>query len=332
MKSIHDFRTSRTSLGRFILAVGLTTTLLSCRDAVAPVTPSDNQSEFGPISQVRESRKIKDEYIVVFKSSVGNVPDAVSGLARRHTLSPRHFYRSGLRGFAGHMSAEVAQELAQDPSVDYVEQNSTVSITETQSAAIWGLDRIDQSALPLSTTYSYSANGSGVNVYIIDTGVRTTHAQFQGRAVGAFTAIADAYGLQGCHWHGSHVAGTVGGSVVGVAKAVKLHSIRVLDCNGSGTTAGVIAGIDWVTANAVKPAVTNMSIGGSLSFAMNDAIQRAIASGITYVVAAANDGSDACNVSPASAPNAITVGATRNTDVQARSEERRVGTRVSAGS
>ena len=317
MKSIHDFRTSRSGLGRFILATGLTLTLLACRDAVAPVTPSDDQPEFGTLSQAGESRTIKDEYIVVFKSNVQDVQGSVSGFARRHTLSPKHFYTGGLKGFAGRMTAEVAQQLSDDPNVAYVEQNSVVSIAGTQTSAIWGLDRIDQPSLPLNRTYTYAMTGSGVNVYIIDTGIRTTHAQFQGRAVGAFTSILDGKGPQGCHWHGTHVAGTVGGSLFGVAKAVKLHSVRVLDCTGNGSDASVIAGIDWVTKNAVKPAVANLSLAGSLSNALNDAVQRSIASGVTYVVAAGNTASDACKLSPASVPNAITVGATRNTDEQA---------------
>jgi subtilisin family serine protease len=317
MKLVYDFRVSASALGRCALVAGLTITLFACRDAVAPHTPSDNPAALGPVSQARGDQKIKDEYIVIFRSNVRDVLSEVSDLASRHSLTPRHFYKSGIKGFSGHMTAEVARAVAEDPDVAYVEQNGVVSITDTQTSAIWGLDRIDQASLPLSTTYTYTETGAGVNVYIIDTGIRTTHTQFQGRAVGDFTSILDGNGPGGCHWHGTHVAGTVGGWAVGVAKAVTLHSVRVLDCTGNGSDADVIAGIDWVTANAVKPAVANMSIGGPLSVAMNDAIQRSIASGVTYVVAAGNDASDACNVSPASAPDVITVGATKSTDVQA---------------
>ncbi|MEP6509171.1 MAG: S8 family peptidase [Gemmatimonadales bacterium] len=152
---------------------------------------------------------------------------------------------------------------------------------------------------------------------MIDTGIRHTHSEFGGRVVPAFSSIADSYGPDGCHWHGTHVAGTVGGSDVGVAKGVKLYSVRVLDCAGGGTTSGVIAGIDWITANRVIPAVANMSPDGSFSAAENDAIQRAIGAGVTLVVAAGNLGLDACQWSPGSATNAVTVGASMINDQMA---------------
>jgi subtilisin family serine protease len=213
------------------------------------------------------------------------------------------------------MSEEEALALSQDPDVRFVEEDSIVEAWVTQTNATWGLDRIDQRDRPLNGTYVYTTTGSGVNAYIIDTGIRRTHGQFGGRAFAGFDAFGGS--TTDCNGHGTHVAGTVGGSTYGVAKSVRLYAVRVLNCSGSGTNSGVIAGVDWVTANHVKPAVANMSLGGGASSALDTAVRNSIAAGVTYAVAAGNSNANAGNYSPARVGEAITVGATTSTDARA---------------
>ncbi|MEZ4706608.1 MAG: S8 family peptidase [Caldilineaceae bacterium] len=208
-------------------------------------------------------------------------------------------YDTAIAGFTAQMSDETVAQLEQDPNVAYVEADRIFRINTDQSPATWGLDRIDQRDRPLNNTYSYNATGAGVHAYIIDTGIRSTHNEFTGRIGNGFTAINDGRGAEDCQSHGTHVSGTVGGSTYGVAKGVTLHAVRVLDCQGSGTTSGVIAGVDWVAANHIAPAVANMSLGGSASTALDNAVRRAIAAGVTFVVAAGNENANACNSSPA---------------------------------
>jgi serine protease len=275
-------------------------------------------------------RAIPNQYIVVLDDAQiarADVRANVLALARQHGGRVMQVYEHALRGFAVAMSATAAAALARNPRVRYVEQDSVMVIVDTQPGATWGLDRIDQRDLPLSGAYTYNATAPTVRVYIIDTGIRRTHSQFGGRvSATGYTAINDGNGTNDCNGHGTHVAGTVGGATYGVAKGVTLHAVRVLNCGGSGTTSGVIAGVDWVTANRVLPAVANMSLGGGASTALDDAVRNSVAAGVTYAIAAGNSNANACNSSPARVSQALTVGSSTSSD--ARSSFSNFGTCV----
>lgn len=258
------------------------------------------------------------DYIVVLKDSVGSAKSVAAEHAKKHGAKTSFVYEDALKGYAATLSSGRLSSLRNDPRVKYVEPDGVATIDTTQSEATWGLDRIDQRDLvPLSTTYSYNATGAGVTAYIIDTGIRRSHSEFGGRAIEGWDFKASNHGAD-CHGHGTHVAGTVGGSTYGVAKAVTLVAVRVLDCRGSGTWSTVIAGINWVNANHESgPAVANMSLGGGFTSSVNDAVTNSIADGISYAVAAGNSNANACNYSPASTPNALTVAASDSSDKKA---------------
>ncbi|MBI5275589.1 MAG: S8 family peptidase [Burkholderiales bacterium] len=264
-----------------------------------------------------ESTPIAGRYIVLFRKDRGTNPGAEATRARSQGARVNHVYTRAVHGFAAEMPDALAAALRQHPDVELVEQDATVSINFAQSPATWGLDRIDQADRPLDTIYQYTATGLGVTAFVIDTGINSGHTEFSGRMESGYTAISDGRGTQDCNGHGTHVAGTVGGTTWGVAKEVTLVPVRVLDCRGSGTWSQVIAGIDWVANHAARPAVANMSLGGGKSTAVNNAVAGAVQKGVTMAVAAGNDNRDACNYSPASTPSAITVGATTSSDARA---------------
>jgi len=229
----------------------------------------------------------------------------------------RHVFQRALHGFVADFDELQVRAMARDPRVRFIEQDAVVHIAVTETNATWGLDRIDQRDRPVDRLYTYFASGAGVHAYVIDTGILATHQEFTGRVGNGFAAIADGRGTQDCNGHGTHVSGTLGGTVFGVAKRVTLHPVRVLDCNGGGTTSGVIQGVDWVTQNHVAPAVANMSLGGGISTALDEAVRNSIASGVVYAVAAGNENANACNGSPSRVGQALTVGASTNVDARA---------------
>ncbi|GAA2302671.1 hypothetical protein GCM10010234_52050 [Streptomyces hawaiiensis] len=297
-----------TSLATAALVGGLTTLPAQAAPAEGRVLAADSPTA------------IKDSYLVTLKKSAGLKASSAAGkgLLKEYGGSVDKTFGKALNGWSATLSAGEARRLAADPAVASVEQNQRVTLAATQTNAPWGLDRVDQASLPLSGTYTYpDSAGSGVTVYVIDTGVRITHQQISGRASHGYDAVDGDNNASDGNGHGTHVATTIAGSTYGVAKKANIVGVRVLNNSGSGTTAGVIAGVDWVTKNHSGPSVANMSLGGGASATLDTAVRNSIASGVTYAVAAGNSSTTASSSSPARVAEAITVGATTSTDAKA---------------
>lgn len=272
-----------------------------------------------------------DRYIVVLNSDEVNfraanksvdrqhvVQTVAADISKKYNLGPaEQIYSHVLDGAVYTLRSSRATALAKDPRVVFIEKDHIIQIRSVQSSPpSWGLDRIDQEDLPLDNVYNADSGGAIVNAYIVDTGIRISHEDFQSRAVHGYDLVDKDDDSTDCEGHGTHVAGTVGGTKYGVAKNVKLHGVRVLDCNGSGSYSNVIAGLEWVVKNHVKPAVINMSLGGPPALTIDNAVDAAVQAGITVVVAAGNSNLNACNSSPARVASAITVGSVTNSDVR----------------
>ncbi|MFD6279222.1 S8 family peptidase [Streptomyces sp. NPDC060209] len=309
----------RNTRNRIAAAIAAATTVALAVGAGAAL-PAQAAEPEGRVLHAGAAEAVPGSYIVTLKQTSGFKASADRGkrLIADHGGTIKRTYTSALNGYAATLSSTEAKRLAADPAVASVEQDQKVHSTATQSNAPWGLDRIDQTNLPLSGTYTYpDTGGSGATVYVLDTGVRITHQEIAGRASYGYDFVDNDSTAQDGAGHGTHVATTVAGTTYGVAKKAKIVAVRVLGNDGSGTTAGVIAGVDWITANHVASSVANVSLGGGASTTLDNAVRRSIESGVTYSIAAGNSGALASAYSPARVTTAITVGATTRTDARA---------------
>lgn len=290
-----------------------------------PITPTDPVAsttditdelltpEFGEILG-----PVPDQYIIVLKKDAMNdQKEKIRSFLKEKNRKIKGELQYVRQGYIANMSAADAEMLKNNPEIESIEQDQVFSINATtQSNPVWSLDRVDQANLPLNKSYSYDTDGSGVHVYILDTGINANHQEFAGRIGEGYDFIDNDSQPQDCNGHGTHVAGTIAGTTYGAAKKATIHSVRVLDCNGSGMSSSILQGIDWIAKNHKGATVANMSLGSTKSTSVNNAVQNAIGSGVNFVVAAGNDNKDACGYSPASTGNAITVGATNFTDAR----------------
>lgn len=282
----------------------------------APPDPAELADPHEALTAIAARRALAPgmgRYVISLESTRvlrGDVDEVSRGLAAAHGGQVRHVYRHAMLGFSAVLPAAAAAALARDPRVRRIQEDRLVRVASAESAGTWGTDRVDQRDLPLDGTYRFSGAGSGVNIYVIDTGVRITHRELVGRAVHAYDIIQwDGFGADDCHGHGTHVAATAAGSTHGIAKDAKVHSVRVLECDGSAYGGEILYGVDWVTGNHVKPAVVNMSLTAFYDEMLDEMVRTSIAAGVVYVIAAANFSSDACTWSPGRVSEALTVGA-----------------------
>ncbi|HYH34172.1 MAG TPA: S8 family serine peptidase [Nocardioides sp.] len=298
-------------------ATVLTLGALTTGTGTATAAPAEDRP--APLVGAAKASAVDGSYIVVLEGRATRA-QGTDAVQQARAAGARRVVRltAAIDGFTARMSDRAVEQLRRHPQVAWIEADQRISIDATQSPATWGLDRIDQRNRPLNNAYTYTSTGQGVTAYVIDTGIRAAHAEFGGRVGSGYTSINDGRGTDDCNGHGTHVAGTVGGTTYGVAKQVSLRPVRVLDCNGDGTTSGVIAGVDWVTSHhaAGSPAVANMSLGGGASSALDTAVNNSIADGVTYAVAAGNESTNACYGSPSRVASALTVGSTTSTDAR----------------
>ncbi len=291
-----------------LLAISAQTSLLFAQ-------PNDQAATHG----YPAAKPIPGRYIIIFKPHVANAEQESQNMMRIAKGKVHQNFRHAIKAIAISIPESALPSIKNNPNVESIEPDQIIQLNQVspQNQVSWGIDRIDQIDRPLNTQYNFNYTGAGVTAFVIDTGIHTGHSEFAGRVLAGYSGVADGNGTNDCYGHGTHVAGILGGSTYGVAKLVSIVPVRVLDCKGSGTLSGVIAGIDWAAGTSLRPAVANVSLGSSRSTAFNAAVAGAVNSGITVVVAAGNSTADACNYSPSSEPTAITVGASTATDARA---------------